>query len=64
MVYAPFPFVVGEPVESIARPIVELGFGVIHILEMEGRFCAILQIILVFPDVNEVMLELVNAVGV
>lgn len=52
MIYAFLPFVTRNPVEGVTRPIIELGFWMIQVLKMNGWFCAIFQIILMFPNVN------------
>ena len=41
VVYAFLPFFKRHPVEGIASPIVERGFGVVHSLEMEGGFIGV-----------------------
>jgi hypothetical protein len=50
-----FPLRPRYPIEGIAAPIVELGFGMVQVLEMEGGLVRIFQIILMLPNINEVV---------
>ena len=61
---AMLPLCIWDPVERITRPIVELGLRMIQVLEMKGGLGAILQIVLVFTNINQVVFQLVNAIGI
>ena len=59
VIHAFFPCGVGHPIEGIRGPVVELGVRVVYGLKLYYRFIIILKIILVAPQVDKNVLQLI-----
>ena len=59
VVHALFPCGVGHPIEGIRGPVVELGVRVVYGLKFYYGFIIILKIVLVAPQVDKNVLQLI-----